>query len=266
MMKKYRMFRIARIVVGVAVMMAIAAAVALGHHTFLSDWQIVPAVLAGMGQWVLLWAVVTALFGRLYCSTACPLGTLQDFLARLNPRRNGYFYAPPVPKVRWLMVTAIVCAAFMSLGVVVAALDPAARFSSLPAAAAAWIRTGSLTLASGAGAAATLLVVAIFAVRRGRLLCNTLCPVGTVLGSFSRYSLFQIDINTDICIGCGKCTEKCKAQCIDPGSHTVDFSRCVVCFDCVASCPTGAITFRRGRHQLQMPLLQDTAAPMATTK
>lgn len=242
-------------------MTAIAATVALSRHTFLEGWQLVPAVLGGMAEWVMLWAVVTALCGRLYCSTACPLGTLQDFLARLRRRRYGYFYARPVPVIRWLATVAFIVAAFLGLAAVVSALDPAARFESMPGWVAELVRTGTFTLASGAAAALTLIVTAIFAVSRGRLLCNTICPVGTVLGAFSRYSLYQIDINTDKCVGCGLCTAKCKAQCIDPGSHTVDFSRCVVCFDCVASCPTDAITFRKDRHRLQLPLMQEAPRP-----
>lgn len=267
-MKKYRLLRYARIALSVTIMLVAGVAVGLGHHMFLSDWQLIPALLASGAEWVMLWAIVTALWGRIYCSTVCPLGTLQDFLARLNPRRSGYFYAPAAPAVRWLMVMAIIVAAVLGLSVIVSALDPAARFDSLPQAARELIVSGSISLGGAIGAGATLAVVAFFAIRRGRLLCNTLCPVGTVLGAFSRYSLYQIDINTDKCVGCGRCTERCKAQCIDPRSHTVDVSRCVVCFDCVADCPNDAITFRRGRHQLQLPLMQETPSPATncTTK
>lgn len=251
----YKHLRRLRIWVSLLVMAGVTAGVALSYHTFLESWQLVPAILTGGAEWVLMWAFVTAICGRLYCSTACPLGTLQDMLARLRRRPNGYFYAPAMSRLRSLFLLAFIVAAILGLGFLVSALDPAARYESLTATSVKLLRTGALTLASALGAVATLGVVAAFAIARGRLLCNTLCPLGTVLGTFSRLSLYRIDIDTDRCVGCGLCTARCKSQCIDPSAHTVDFSRCVMCFDCVADCPTGAITLRKGRHQLQTPLL-----------
>ena len=88
--------------------------------------------------------------------------------------------------------------------------------------------------------------------------------MGTLLGAVSRYSLYHVDINTDLCTGCNLCVKRCKASCINPADHTVDLSRCVVCFDCTAACPSDAITFRRGRHQLKMPLLRPTVSSAAS--
>ncbi len=69
-------------------------------------------------------------------------------------------------------------------------------------------------------------------------ICNTLCPVGTILGCVSRNSAMRIDIDTDRCIQCRRCEHVCKAECIDMQSHVVDMSRCVVCFDCLPCAPT----------------------------
>ena len=46
-------------------------------------------------------------------------------------------------------------------------------------------------------AAATLAVLVVLAGRNGRTYCNTICPVGTVLGFLSRYSLFRITIDSE---------------------------------------------------------------------
>lgn len=261
--KGYRRLRAARIIISVGIMLVMAGAVAFGYTTFLWKWQLTGAILTGTGAWLLLWAVVTSVAGRLYCSTACPLGTLQDFLARMRRRRNGYFYSAPAQGIRRMFVIVMIVAAVLGMATVVTALNPSdgfermARTASMP-----WARGVAFSLGTMVAAAVTLAVCAGMAVWRGRLLCNTLCPLGTVLGAFSRMALFQIDINTDVCVGCGKCTASCKAQCIDPSAHTVDFSRCVVCFDCMANCPTDAIAMRRRRHQLQWPMLQsvETAA------
>jgi len=248
-------------------MAIMATTIALGYHTFMDDWQLAPAILAGTGVWLLLWIAVTAFFGRLYCSTACPLGTLQDVLLRLKKRKNGFFYTPGRPRLRWLFVVILTLGAFLGFSSLVAALNPSDAFARIvKTAASPFVKAASVSLLSLLTAVVTLAVVAAFAIWRGRLLCNTLCPVGTVLGALSRLSLFQVDINTDKCIGCGLCTARCKAQCIDTSAHTVDFSRCVVCFDCMASCPNDAITLRKGKHLLQWPMLQTISTePTATS-
>ncbi|MDE6334744.1 MAG: 4Fe-4S dicluster domain-containing protein [Muribaculaceae bacterium] len=260
----YRWLRAARIAVSLAVLATVTATVACGYSCWLSQWQIIPALLAGSGAWLLLWAAATALTGRIYCSTACPMGTLQDLAARMKRRRNGYFFSAPKTMLRLSVVFAMLVAAMLGISVVIGVLDPAAAYARIgvylgrPIAGAAAFSVGAAAIAF-----ATLAATTVAAMARGRLLCNTICPVGTILGTLSRYALYHIDINTDKCTGCGLCTSRCKAECIDPTAHTVDASRCVMCFDCTAVCPDSAITLRRGRHRLQIPMLQ-AVEPEAT--
>lgn len=260
---KYPRLRLTRIVVSVAVAIAVFVAVALGYDLWLSRWQIVPAVLAGSALWIILWVVVTAVWGRVYCSTACPLGTVMDIFAHFGRGRRGYFFSPSRTVVRRSITIIAVAALLMGIPVMFDLLDPASAFSRI----SAWslgpiVRPVAFSLGAGIAAFATLAFVAAVSLARGRLICNTICPAGAALAEISKYSLYHIDINTDKCIGCGLCTERCKAECIDPSAHTVDPSRCVVCFDCTAACPNSAITYRRGRHRLAMPLMQ-TAGPAA---
>ena len=93
-------------------------------------------------------------------------------------------------------------------------------------------------------AAITFIVLFILAWRGGRTYCNTICPVGTVLGFLSKYSLFKPVIDTTKCNGCGLCARNCKAACIDVKNHAIDGSRCVACMDCLDKCHRGAIGYR----------------------
>ena len=94
----------------------------------------------------------------------------------------------------------------------------------------------------GAFALGTSLFIAIFAasVLRGRIFCNTLCPVGAWLGFLSKLSLFKLKLG-DSCIACGKCARNCRAQCIDLKNKKLDFTRCVMCGDCLKGCPKSAV-------------------------
>lgn len=99
-------------------------------------------------------------------------------------------------------------------------------------------------------AAVTFLVIGVLAWRGGRTWCNTICPVGTVLGVLSRFSLFKPRFDVSKCNGCKLCARNCKASCINPEAHEIDYSRCVACMDCLESCRQGAIsyTWRRQPH------------------
>ena len=238
-------------------MLATAVAQILGFSCFLSHWQVIPALAAGVGLWLLVWLALTLLCGRLYCSTACPLGTLMDVISRLG-RRRARGFTVPYPLVRWCTFFLGTGAFVFGISTVSEALDPAAEFTRLVTSVAGPLGA-PLVFTAGTliAAAATFVVVAAASARRGRLLCNTLCPVGTIMGALSVNSVFHMDINPDKCIGCGRCSTGCKSECIDHLAHTIDLTRCVVCFDCAAGCPSDAITFRRGRHQLQLPLLRE---------
>ncbi|MDE6300355.1 MAG: 4Fe-4S binding protein [Muribaculaceae bacterium] len=253
----YKTAKWLRVAVSVAVMAATAASLVFGFDCWLRHWQLIPALATGTGIWLLLWLGVTLLLGRIYCSTACPLGTFQDCISRLL-RRRKFGFTVPYPLVRWCTFFLGTGAFVLGITTVSQALDPSAGFDRIVTAVAGPLGASlAFTAGSMLAAAATLVVVGTMSFRRGRLLCNTLCPLGTIMGALSVNSMLHMDINPDKCVGCGRCSAGCKSECIDHIAHTIDLTRCVVCFDCAAGCPTGAITFRRGRHQLQLPLLRE---------
>lgn len=112
-----------------------------------------------------------------------------------------------------------------------------------------WIRSG-ITFGI---AAATVAILGVLAWRNGRTYCNTICPVGTVLGFLSRYSLLKPVIDTSKCNGCGLCARNCKAACIDSKNHAIDYSRCVACMDCIGKCRQGAISYTRRKATADKP-------------
>ena len=89
----------------------------------------------------------------------------------------------------------------------------------------------------------TFVVIFVLAWKNGRTWCNTICPVGTVLGFFSRFSVFAPVIDTEKCRNCGLCGKQCKASCINTKEHEIDYSRCVACMDCIDTCKDGAIHY-----------------------
>jgi len=89
----------------------------------------------------------------------------------------------------------------------------------------------------------TLILILWMTFKHGRLFCNSICPVGAILGIISKKSLIRININRDACNSCHLCERECKAECIDIENQIVDSSRCVACFNCIGICKSSGINY-----------------------
>ena len=201
--------------------------------------QLLPAILALNFVVVVVVLVVTALIGRLYCSVVCPMGIFQDFVTWISgllfPKRK-FQYRKPANWLRYVVLAVFVVLMVAGLGSLAALIAPYSAYARM------------VTNIHGTGlplviAIVTIVVVGVMSFVWGRLWCNTVCPVGSLLGLVSKCSLLGIRIDADKCGGCHKCEHKCKAMCIDVDNKKVDMSRCVDCFNCLGECKAGAISF-----------------------
>ena len=158
--------------------------------------QIVPAVLGCGALAMVLFAVMAALWGRLYCEVVCPLGIVQDLL-RWIARKKVRRVCSRLPETkRQVIVKWTVFVLFMAVGLAGLSfmwLDPYGIF--------------------GRGVALTggvfFVVLALALVGRGRFWCNWICPVGTLLQAVSRFSVFKDRFDKcDHCEECRKCIGK----------------------------------------------------------
>ena len=105
-----------------------------------------------------------------------------------------------------------------------------------------------------------LVTLILFSAAHGRLYCNTICPVGTLLGLIGSKSLFQIRIDSNACKHCNACAKNCKSNCIDIKGQKVDTERCVVCFNCLQHCKFNAL-----HYSLRRPAASTSAGSAAST-
>ena len=230
---------------------------------------ITPGAVFGSGLIVIL--ILTLLFGRVYCSVICPLGILQDIgihlKKRLQKKKKKLRYSK---SHRWFRysILALVLMSPMFVGLaVVNKIDPYAIYARFAHAVLkpivlfcgnianqvlyfiglSWNKPPILpeiTTLTFTIAVVSIGIVLVFVLLKNRLYCNTLCPVGTLLGLLSKVSVFRIQIDEHSCTRCGKCLSGCKSHCIDSKSKTVDFSRCVACYNCISSCSDKSIGYR----------------------
>jgi ferredoxin len=227
--------------------------------------------------------VLTMLFGRVYCSSICPLGTLQDIFSRLAHFLDKKKYFRLLNDVKWLkysLLTVTLLSLFSESFILLNLLDPFSligkifsnlfRYGIIPInnlissvlfqfniykiypveiLTISWISVGF--------SLAILLIIAVMSFSRGRLYCNTICPVGTFLGLISRFSFYKIEIDKDQCQGCNLCERVCKAGCIDKKNKQIDFERCVNCYNCFTVCPSGGIVYERSKKNIPIFISND---------
>ena len=250
----------------------------------LAHLQIGPALLGGGIGILILWTVLTLLFGRIYCSVVCPLGVLQDIITWLRKRvrrKHHYRFRKPQHFLRYGLLTSCVVGFLINLHLVLCLLDPYGIYGRmatnlfrplvifshniLAKIINAWGYYGIyfvpniISWPSVIVSIVMLVLVACLAWSYGRLYCNTICPVGTLLGLLSRYSLFRVRFHDD-CISCGRCEHRCKAECIDSKAKTIDPSRCVACFSCLSACKRHSLSYgvRKNPHPDPLPLEEGT--------
>lgn len=212
---------------------------------------------------------LTLLFGRVYCSFLCPLGVLQDIIIFIRKKTGNIKFNTrrAHTKTRYgILITVVLI--FCSGSIIgLTALDPYSNFGRMLThlARPVVIETNNVLVfmlesiniyaVSPVGLKGIALfplifsivilgVIVLMSLKDGRLYCNSICPVGTFLGFLSRFSLLKIRFKPSECIHCGACVRACKSHCMDMENQTIDFSRCVVCYNCLDKCPTSAVDYR----------------------
>ena len=287
MLRKIRIILAAIFYIGVTLLFLDFTGTLHAWIGWMAKIQFLPAVLAANAITIAALLLVTILFGRVYCSVICPLGIMQDIISwsRGKLKKKDKFRFGYTPQRKWLrygMLALFMIALILGAHSLVALIAPYSAYGRIASNLLApiyqwgnnvmamiaerhnsyafyekdvWIKS----LPTFIAAAATFVILFVLAWRGGRTYCNTICPVGTILGFFSRRSIFAPVIDTEKCNNCGLCGKQCKASCIDTKNHEIDYSRCVACMDCIGACRHGAIKY--GNRYAKAPKCEDTAEP-----
>ena len=237
------------------------------YFGWMAKLQLVPAMLASSVLVLIAIVLVTILFGRVYCSVICPLGIYQDGIAHIAERRKKKRYhfkkGKPYRYYIALVFFFLIVLGFTSIAAFIEPYSIFGRFvSNLFSPVYRLINNGLAYFAERWNsyafytvdvyiksmpmfiiAIAYFLIITILAFVSGRWYCNNICPVGTLLGVFSKYSIFKIHFDTKKCNSCGLCEKNCRCSAIDAKNHVIDYSKCVACFNCVSGCNKGAMKY-----------------------
>jgi len=244
-------------------------------YNYLTYLQFIPSIIKLlsviniMASGFVVVILFTFLFGRVYCSSVCPMGTLQDIISFISKKLNNkkyYELKKGYGILRYSVLAGAIISLFTGSIILINFLDPFSNsgkiFTNLfrPVLILVnnfaafglgkfnvyWLYPVEIRGMSYTAIGFSLIVlgtVGFMSYTRGRLFCNSICPVGTVLGIMSKYSFFRIGIDKDNCISCNLCEKVCKAGCIDKKNKIIHIDRCVSCYNCFEVCPKGGIGY-----------------------
>ncbi len=180
------------------------------------------------GLWFPLVLLSTVLFGRIWCGVFCPQGAVSEYASKfgLNKRPPSLIRWEGTPVLSFVFVTV--------LGQLVGVRD-----YPLPAVE---ILGGTMALAG---------VVGFIYTRRHRTWCRYLCPIGLLLGIFSRMGMISFEENNSELTGNGFKKAVCPTFIGLAGKATG--RHCIECFRCANYSSPGALalTFRRPGAEIE---------------
>ncbi len=219
---------------------------------------------------------MTLFLGRFFCGWICPLGTVIDGSDRIIGTRHDHKIHF---QFRWLKLGILVVVLFTALFSVQLAgfVDPIPLFTRTTVTflypffvlftEALFGFLGSFSFIeesvfriheslrgfllpiqavpfrSGIPIAFIFLLILILGYVNKRFWCRNLCPLGALLGIFSRTRLYRRRVSDD-CTSCGLCRTHCRMDAINPDYKTTNQMECISCMDCQKICPVKAIDFR----------------------
>ena len=214
---KINPYKIRLAIAGIVGVLSILAVCGLFYPVKFMDIQFVPLLQRLFFDFSVITAVLfvgiiilTLIFGRFYCSTICPFGILQEFVAVFISKitknsfpgrgRLGWGDIP----VRYLIAGLTFGALFGGSALLIRYIEPYTIF-------------GSAFSLSIFGIIIVLVILAIV-FSKNRFFCTNICPVGAVLGLISKISFNKIYMDEN-CVKCGMCVKNCPSGCIHKTPH-----------------------------------------------
>jgi polyferredoxin len=93
------------------------------------------------------------------------------------------------------------------------------------------------------------IVILSASLRVTRLWCRAICPLGALLGAISRWSVLGLHKDSATCTSCNSCLLHCQGGDDPIGGVPWHKSECLMCMNCVGSCPHSSLQFKFFRKE-----------------
>ncbi len=189
---------------------------------------------------------LTLMAGRAFCGWMCPLGTLQDYLARIARRlsgekrhirgKPGQAHFPvrlpqavdhPLRYAKYFLLGGILIASLFTVHPPLFEFCPARAAFSLKLSPLLW---GVLGIFIGG----SLFVE--------RIWCKYLCPFAAVMAPLNKISPLKVITESSRCNQCGRCDIECSMG-LEDVPQNLDHPECVRCLECLETCARDGALF-----------------------
>lgn len=183
---------------------------------------------------------VSLVAGRAFCGWLCPLGALQDYLARLARKWSGEKRAirgkksparfpTRLPKRvdKWARTIKYVLLAVVLWVSVTAVFPPLHHLCPVRAVFSFKLKTGLLW--------SVLITFIITSMLVERFWCKYLCPLGAALAVFNKIAPLRLKVDENRCVDCGRCNTECPMDIEDAHANSRDLE-CIQCLECLETC------------------------------
>ncbi|HUX44150.1 MAG TPA: 4Fe-4S dicluster domain-containing protein [Terracidiphilus sp.] len=96
------------------------------------------------------------------------------------------------------------------------------------------------------------LLILAASLRVTRLWCRSICPLGALLGAVSRWSILGLHKDAAACDKCNRCLLNCQGGDDPIGGVPWRKSECLMCMNCVDSCPHHSLQFQFFRKEKEV--------------
>ena len=174
-------------------------------------------------------------FGPLICGWVCPLGSFQEWTAKVGRKINGKKYNHIIPAqvdsklryIRYIVLALVIYVTATTTKLVFQDYDP-------------YFALFNFWSSEVAPAALTILAITIvLALFIERPWCKYACPYGAVLGLFNFIRIFKIRREVSTCIDCKLCDRSCPMNIVVSTHQQVRDHQCIACMNCTSEqvCP-----------------------------
>jgi polyferredoxin len=189
---------------------------------------------------VLLGALgVSLVTGRAFCGWLCPLGALQDFIAKWTRKLLGEeqhirgkqsktvlpLQLPsavdrPLRFAKYLVLALVLFASLYTVFPPLHEFCPVRAVFSFRMTSLLWF---------------TLIIFVVGAIVVEKFWCKYFCPMGAVLACFNKLSSVRLVADFGQCNGCGRCDIECSMD-IQNVPRNLNDAECVRCMECLETC------------------------------
>jgi len=186
----------------------------------------------------LLFIALSILLPRFFCGFICPIGTFQDLISivlkPLQKKRINYQLNRRLAYISLVWLVIIFMGGILTKSVFCVRTCPIV-----------W----SFAIKDFTPPIITFIALGIFffsgiIVHRG--FCRYICPYGFLLSLPSKFAIFKIYKNIEVCNNCTLCNRSCPMG-IDlcGGGEWVESRMCVSCMECLKACRKNGLSLRR---------------------